>query len=187
MRVALIGKMRSGKSTIAELLEENLGYTRLSFGTRLKQFAHEVFDVEEGVKPRKLYQDFGQHCRQIDPDVWVKWVERDMGDNRLVVIDDLRQPNEYEWAKKNGFLLFHVKCSDEVRLMRMKNKGEDVDPKLLNHETEKHIDGYTYDYFLDGEVSPLESYQAIKWLKLFNDGMNGLVNEVEKYMNEDDE
>lgn len=186
MRVALIGKMRSGKSTIADLLVENLGYQKLSFGTRLKQFAHQVHDVNEGVKPRKLYQDFGQYNRLIDPDVWVKWVERDMGDNRLVVIDDLRQPNEYEWAKKNGFILFHVKCSDEVRLMRMKNKGEDVDPKLLNHETERHIDGYTYDYTLDGEISPLESYQAIKWLFLYNEEMNGLVNEIEKHLDEDD-
>lgn len=173
MRVALIGKMRSGKSTIADLLVENLDYTKLSFGTRLKQFAHEVFDVEEGVKPRKLYQDFGQYCRKIDNDVWVKWVERDMGDKQNVVIDDLRQPNEYEWAKKNGFILFHVRCSDGVRLMRMKDKGEDVSPGLLNHETERYIDGYTYDYVLNGEVSPLESYQAIKWLDLYSEKLKG--------------
>ena len=168
MRVALIGKMRSGKSTIADLLVENLDYTKLSFGTRLKQFAHEVFDVEEGVKPRKLYQDFGQYCRKIDNDVWVKWVERDMGDKQNVVIDDLRQPNEYEWAKKNGFILFKVDCSDEVRLIRMKDKGEDVSSELLNHETERYIDGYTYDYVLNGEISPLESYQAIKWLDVYS-------------------
>lgn len=168
MRVALIGKMRSGKSTIADLLVENLDYTKLSFGTRLKQFAHEVFDVEEGVKPRKLYQDFGQYCRKIDNDVWVKWVERDMGDNQNVVIDDLRQPNEYEWARKNGFILFKVDCPDEVRLIRMKDKGEDVSSELLNHETERYIDGYTYDYVLNGEISPLESYHAIKWLDAYS-------------------
>lgn len=174
LKVAFIGKMRSGKSTLASLFAKYLDLHKMSFGHRLKEYAHEVFQPEGDVKARELYQGFGQKMREIDPDVWVKQVERDIreGGYSKVVIDDLRQPNEYKWAKENGFVLIKVVTRDEVRKERMESKGEVVTDEILNHETEQHIDGYQCDYTVSGEADPLQVYLTIsKHLKFKSKGV----------------
>ncbi|MFE5278591.1 hypothetical protein ACFQ9F_30120, partial [Bacillus cereus] len=95
---------------------------------------HETFpDVGILSKPRALYQQFGQLMRQIDGDVWVKHVERKVEgivdyrsthDHHIgVVITDLRQPNEYEWARRNGFTIIRVTAPDDVRRQRAEQAG----------------------------------------------------------------
>ncbi|WP_214771194.1 AAA family ATPase [Exiguobacterium sp. s133] len=169
LRIVFIGKMRSGKSTLADLFAGYQDLHKMSFGHRLKEYAHEIFQPEGDVKARELYQGFGQKMREIDPDVWVKQVEKDIKENgyKRIVIDDLRQPNEYKWARENGFILVKVVTSDEVRKKRMESKGELVTDEILNHETEQHIDGYQCDYTVSGEIDPLTVYltmsKAIKF------------------------
>lgn len=169
LKIVFIGKMRSGKSTLASLFAKYQDLHRMSFGHRLKQYAHEVFQPEGDVKARELYQGFGQKMREIDSDVWVKQVEKDIRENgyKRIVIDDLRQPNEYKWARDNGFILVKVVTSDEVRKERMESLGETVTDEILNHETEQHIDGYRCDYTVSGEIDPMQVYltmsKAIKF------------------------
>src|SRR5690606_18048644 len=101
IKIGLTGKMRAGKDTVADYLVENYGFTRFAFGDALKRYVHEIFDVNPNEKPRDIYQRFGQYCRAIDGDVWVRKcfqsiAESDRG-NRVFrpVITDIRQPNEY--------------------------------------------------------------------------------------------
>src|SRR5690625_5036911 len=92
-RIAICGKLRSGKSLIAEHLVENQGFHRIAFGDALKYYADSIFPhfTEEIVapdeifggtrvigyrKPRALYQTFGQMMREIDPDIWLYHAER---------------------------------------------------------------------------------------------------------------
>src|SRR5699024_5800192 len=75
-------------------------------------------------KPRKLYQDFGQAMRQLDEDIWIRHVEQAIETDKTfpnykgVVIDDLRQPNEYDWARANGFTIIRVNADDGDRIYR---------------------------------------------------------------------
>jgi dephospho-CoA kinase len=170
-KIALTGKMRSGKDTVANHLYIKHGFSRIAFGTELKRIAHITFPwVSEFSKPRALYQQFGQLMREIDPDVWIKHAERavngaidfrvNTGAERVgVVVTDLRQPNEYEWARANGFTIIRVTAPDDVRIGRAINAGDDFCENDLEHETELSIDKFDVDFTVnnDGSVDDLKA------------------------------
>ena len=186
IKIALTGKMRSGKSTVAEMLWLDYDLTRRSFGGALKYYADKMFEgstaypieVEEYgepclfdgkrdtrvKKPRKLYQDFGQAMRQLDEDIWIRHVEQAIESDKLfpdykgVVIDDLRQPNEYEWAKAHGFTIIRVNAREDRRLKRAEQAGDSFSADDLAHDTEQHVDGFSVDYTIvnDGSLSDLK-------------------------------
>lgn len=177
IRIAITGKMRSGKTTAAKYLWTNYDFKILSFGEPIKRIADEYFkhlyepiyencpfsdngkSIAGYKKPRKLLQQIGQLFRQIDEDVWIKRAEQTMKyyeqyrDTRGIVIDDLRQPNEYEWARANGFVIIRINAPDSLRIERAKAAGDDFDINDLTHETERHIDGFAVDYEIDNAHS----------------------------------
>lgn len=185
IKIALTGKMRSGKSTIAEILWLEYDLTRRSFGGALKYYADKMFEGSEAYpieveeygepcpfdgkrktrtkKPRKLYQDFGQAMRQLDEDIWIRHVEQAIESDKLfpnykgVVIDDLRQPNEYDWARDSGFVVIRVEASEELRLRRAKRAGDSFSADDMAHDTEQHVDGFSVDYTIinDGDLGDL--------------------------------
>jgi dephospho-CoA kinase len=170
IKIALTGKIRSGKSTVSNHLYIRHSFSEIAFGDALKKNAHATFPwVYEWNKPRALYQQFGQLMRQIEPDVWIKHAERaingavdfnvNTGAERVgVVITDLRQPNEYEWCRNNGYTVIRVTAPDEDRLFRAKIAGDDFTEADLEHETESHIDGFAVDYEIvnDGTIDDLK-------------------------------
>lgn len=169
IKIALAGNMRSGKTTIAKYLSKEYQFDEYSFANALKNVANYLFDNSKVYpnsrsKPRKLYQDLGQKMRELDPDVWINVVEEhinSMIDATFVygvVIDDLRQPNEYEWARENGFTIIKVESPEYVRIDRMKASNDAFTPDLLNHDTEQHIDTFKYDYVIknNGSMKDLE-------------------------------
>lgn len=180
-RIALTGKLRSGKSTVAWHLIGNYDFERVSFGTALKSYADEIFDhLTETItqpcpfggeytvgkrKPRWLYQKFGQLMREIDPDVWIKHAEDTVKmyeryrDTRGIVIDDLRQPNEYEWCRDNGYIIIRINADDGVRVERASVLRDDFDVDNLNHETEQYVDTFDVDYeiYNNGSLGELKA------------------------------
>jgi dephospho-CoA kinase len=170
VKLALCGRLRSGKDTVGNHLYIRHSFNQVAFGDALKKNAHATFPwVSEFSKPRALYQQFGQLMRQIDPDVWIKHAERAVkgaidynvntdAEKVGVVISDLRQPNEYEWAKANGFTIIRITAPDEDRLFRAKLAGDDFNEADLEHETESHIDGFAVDYTIEnnGTVDDLK-------------------------------
>lgn len=171
VKIALCGKLRAGKDEVANHLYIKHGFNRIAFGDALKKEAHEVFPwISQGSKPRALYQQFGQLMREIDPDVWIKHAERAVKgtiDFRVstgaehigVVITDVRQQNEVDWCRANGFTLIRVTAPDEVRIARAIEAGDDFSVHDLAHETELAIDGFAVDYEIvnDGSVDDLKA------------------------------
>lgn len=159
LKLAFIGPMRSGKSEAARYLAETYDFERVSFGDHLRYCVETVWGVNEtGVKPRAQLQQLGQLARQFDPDVWVKPLAAKVfqltagNANRerqvSVVIDDLRQPNEYEWCKANGFTIVRVISTPDAQKQRIEALGEPYDPAHLAHETEQHH----LDFEVDGAI-----------------------------------
>jgi dephospho-CoA kinase len=108
--------------------------------------------------------------REIDPDVWIKHAERKVrgtidfrvntGADRIgIVITDLRQQNEYEWARANGFTIIRVTAPDEVRIARAIRAGDDFNENDLEHVTESAIDGFEVDAVIVNKGS-LEELQT---------------------------
>lgn len=141
--IAFTGKARSGKSYAATYLAINYGLSRVSFASTLKQAAYDLFiSVGYGSgdrKDRDLYNKFGQGMREIYSDVWIAHTARNcrMDLDRLsckgIVNDDLRQQNEYDWLRDNGFYIVRVEASDDVRRARAIAAGDgDVELTVTN-------------------------------------------------------
>lgn len=153
--IGLIGKMRAGKDTVAELLaQEYRGFfQRVAYGDALKEHYHAIFGYSEG-KDRKGYQTFGQDCRKIDLNIWMKHAAVTIDRIRIadpaanVVVTDVRQPNEAKQLREMGAFLIRVNARDEVRLERMRANGDNFTLADLDHETESHIDSFEVDYEL---------------------------------------
>ncbi len=142
-KVVLIGKMRSGKDTLADYLCKKHSFKRYAFGDALKYYYHAIFGKTD-TKPRQGYQIFGQTMRQHDPDVWVRKVFEKINAEKpnKAVITDCRQPNEYERAAKENFLIVRVDCDEATRIKRMERAGDVFTLDDLRHETETALDDY---------------------------------------------
>lgn len=166
INIALCGRFRSGKDAVGAYLTSKYGYTRFAFGDDLKRYYHELFGGGD-VKDREGYQWFGQTMRERDPDIWVRkcfdaitYVNEvdDLFDVPLrTVITDLRQPNEYERCRSEGYVIIRVSAPDAIRLVRAKAAGDAFDEKTLTHDTESHVDGFDVDYDVvnDGTLEAL--------------------------------
>lgn len=170
--IALAGKFRSGKDMVADYLVSRYWYEKFAFGNELKRYAHELFDVDLDAKPRELYQWFGQTMRERDPDIWVRKCfaliesEREfyrtfLEEKVRIVVTDVRQMNEYERCKAEGFILIRVNAADEIRLERAKSAGDQFDEETLNHTTEKYVDLFDVDYDIDNNGTPAELFSQL--------------------------
>lgn len=175
MKIALFGKIRSGKDTVGKMLIDEHGFKRFAFGDGIGAIIQEYFpEAWAGGKPRKHYQHIGQQFRVLNPTVWVKYMlhninrEADkkkqlweMGKEETpilnVVVTDGRQVDEAEVLKKEGFLIVRIVCPEEIRLKRMKDLGDLFKPEDLNHETELNVDKITPDVEIinDGTLEEL--------------------------------
>jgi dephospho-CoA kinase len=171
VKIALTGKMRSGKDTVANHLYIRHSFNRVAFGDALKRITHETFSwVSKFSKPRALYQNVGQLMREIDSEVWIKHAEMavqgaidfrvNTGAEQIgIVLTDVRQQNEVDWCRANGFTLIRVTAPDEDRIARAKIAGDDFIEADLEHETESHIDGFAVNAEIinDGTIDDLKA------------------------------
>jgi dephospho-CoA kinase len=150
-KIALMGRARVGKNHVATVITKMWGHEQLAFADKMKSSAAQLFPdkVTYKVKPRKLYQDYGQKMREIDPDVWVKHLHQKADQLPYVVITDLRQPNEHEYCRKMGYTIIRVVCDEEVRKGRILAAGEKYVPEEMHHETESHVDTLPADFVID--------------------------------------
>lgn len=172
MKIALTGKMRSGKDTVANyFLYNDEGWSnQIAFGDEIKSIAKLYFPemVAQG-KPREIYQSIGQHFRGIDNDVWVKALDKTMNFLMLAgednfVISDVRQMNEYEYLKANDFTVIKIEADDELRKERTIQAGDVFEPSHFYHETEIAVDSIPYDYLITNNDTLEALMQQIKFV-----------------------
>jgi len=169
--IALCGRLRSGKDTVAEYLAERYGYVRFAFGDEIKRFANELFPDESaaGRKPRELYQWFGQTMRQRDPDVWVRKCFDTIKYRHYFplatalsppVITDLRQPNEFARCRTEGFVIIRITRPEPARIAAA-SATDSFTAADLRHETEQHTDGFAVDYEIANDGTLAELYAKV--------------------------
>lgn len=181
IRIAITGKMRAGKDTVYLNLENEIqkalldlpegasyGVKQFAFGDSLKEKARAEYpsEFENGAKPRRILQEFGQSMRATKgQDVWVNFVDEKVKafENEREVsvsfITDVRQQNEFDYVRSNGYYTIKVVASDDTRISRMKELGDNFSLEDLSHETELNIDSYHVDYIIttDDESIPVQA------------------------------
>jgi len=160
LKVALCGKLRSGKDSVGRLFVAS-GFHRFAFGDKIKEVITVLFPGETlHSKRRRVMQGVGQSLRHYDADIWVNTVLREIeaqGCSRAdIIITDLRQPNEYRQMKADGYIFVRVAASEEIRIQRAIDKGDDFNIDDMHHETESHVEGFMVDYTISNDGTPEE-------------------------------
>ena len=163
--IALVGKMGSGKTTIANALAEYHGYKRISWadGVRYvaslaygpidynKQYQVRLPDNSMGtLTGRQILQRVGTDAlrNNVDLDFWIKTLF-----NRLAndpnggpwVVDDSRFDNEAMSARANGWLTVQVKVNEEARIERIHRLYPEADSSTIQHSSENSFSGTYID------------------------------------------
>jgi len=174
--ILVSGKLGSGKTTFANKLQAVLtqaGYytIKMAFADEVKRIAKEEFDWDgkKNQKGRRLLQVIGTEAgRAYDEDIWVKKLVKNLEKHisltppSVVIIDDWRFPNEYQYLVDQGYEVFTVRINPAVVDEKLANSPE------YNHVSEKALDGFVdYDMFIlnyyngddfDGPIAALRSY-----------------------------
>ena len=122
MKIAIYGQMCSGKTTVANIIQSlDERYLIFSFGKKIKDLAIELFNMEG--KDRSLLINIASKMREIDQDVWAKYIVQQTKDKQFCIIDDLRFQNELDILLKNDDWIYIVLHIDEKkrldRLMKL--------------------------------------------------------------------
>lgn len=147
LRIGVVGKMCSGKTTLsnhikAYVLEKyNIEMKSQTFAGKVYDIAYDLFDMKQ--KDRKLLQQIGSMMRQIDKDIWIKYVMKRAKGND-VMVEDCRYRNEFEALCEDGFLMIKINIDGEYQAERLKKTYPDTyEQHLANltHASEMDIDG----------------------------------------------
>lgn len=157
MRIAIVGKMRSGKDTVASLLVEK-GFTPLAFADGIAEIIQKYFpEAYENGKPRKHYQHIGQELRILNGNVWINYLDKLAIGLQDIIITDCRQKNEETYLRANDYMIIKVCTEDYIRIQRMLEAGDNFTPEVLEHDTEKQVDTVVADY----EISNNGTYEEL--------------------------
>ena len=124
MKIAISGPMCSGKSTIAKLIKKfNNEYEIYSFGNEIKNIAYELFNMKE--KNRSLLIKIANQMKEIDKDVWAKYVLKQTNNHNNCIIDDLRFQNELDLLENDDWYFIVLNMNIDERKKRIKSEYPD--------------------------------------------------------------
>jgi len=151
--IAFIGKFASGKTFFSDMLKQKLEEKgikayRVSIAQKIKDLAKDLFDMQ--IKDRRLLQLLGAKMREIDKDVWIKYLILNVKRNNLqpFIIDDVRFVNEYNLIKQSfpNFKVFKLVTDEEQRMnIYEKLYGRKPTNEEINDPTETDIDNISFD------------------------------------------
>ena len=151
MRIMFLGQQRAGKDTAADFLVQQHGFVKIPLAKPLYWVARFLFDMQE--KDRGLLIQLGKKLREVDEDVFIKWVLKQAEDYAHVVIPDVRFPNEYKKLREAGFIPVRIEAS---RYLRAQRPG--YNPEFEDHPTEHLLDDYYVEAVIKNEGDFTELY-----------------------------
>ena len=165
MKIALTGNICSGKSYLANLLAKKYNLEIYSFASKIKEIAVDLFKMEN--KDRKLLQNIADKMKEIDKDIWIKYVLADIGEKKNVIIDDLRFENELNYLRQNGFIIIRLKVPEEERVSRIKKLYPDNYKQHIEgskHNSELNVNNLNVDLEINSDLEALNNIEKF----LFN-------------------
>jgi hypothetical protein len=172
MIIGLSGYAQSGKDTVANILVEKHGYTRVAFADPIREMLYEMDPLipkgygagvinyrlqdlvdsygwdkvkTEHPEVRRLLQDLGGGGRKVFGDsFWIYQALSDVAPDDKVVVSDVRFKNEAQWVQEfNG------------QIWRIKRLGTDA---VNDHISESEMDGYPVNqiFINNGTLEDLE-------------------------------
>ena len=153
MKIAVFGKLRSGKSEVCKFIQEILKCDVLDFGDALKECLAIAYPNSKYVKDRNLLIGFGQHLRMFDNDIWVNALKHRIAsrNTKNIIVTGVRQSNEYDMLKCLGFVFVKVEAPERSRIDRSTKAGDKFNLENLNNITETELDDFKYDFLITND------------------------------------
>lgn len=153
--VLINGKARSGKDTVAKLLQKR--FERRGFTVSIRPNAQAVKDIASHIfnwneikdtKGRQLLLDITQAGYNYDPYFWESVNNKYMNHYDVYIIPDWRYKSTYNYFSLN----------DNVITINVSNENRESIGELSNHSSETGLDDFVFDYFVDnnGNLEDLE-------------------------------
>lgn len=148
IKLCLISPMGGGKDTMAKILIDEFGFTRMAYADELRRIANELYPQQMTEHPRETLQWLGATMRELDKDVWINRLDFKMkeysakyvlqyGIEPNIVITDCRYPNELEHLKSIGFTAVQILVPYWVLVRRNQHRKDRVfSLEQLEHESE---------------------------------------------------
>lgn len=174
MIIGLSGKAQAGKDTVAAILVEDYGFTRLAFADVIKAAVYVLDPIislsglrlqhlvdtngweaaKQFPEVRRLLQVFGSEVGRdlIDEQIWIELTMNGMKSNGNFVISDVRFRNEAEEIKYQGGQVW--------RITRAINSTIDF------HRSETELDSWNFDQYIpnNGSVEDLRNeVKEVMW------------------------
>lgn len=166
-RIAVSGKMASGKTTLVNrLIENEPRFVKVSFAEPIYKLAREYFGMVD--KDRNLLIHIGESFRAKDSEVWIRAFLRRVdaleAQGNFVIVDDLRMLSEHTALRKAGFKLVRLNVSRPEQVRRLQDKYPTTFETHMDksmHETECALD-HVYDWDVYGsENADIESIYSV--------------------------
>lgn len=133
MKIAIHGPMCSGKSTIAKIIQDyDDEYNIYSFGGKIKEIAKDLFEMNG--KDRTLLISIAEKMREIDEDIWAKYIIKQTQNKTKCIIDDLRFQNELNYL--SDWIIISLITPENIRIDRIKQIYTNHEDHIKNM---KHI------------------------------------------------
>lgn len=174
MIIGLSGKAQAGKDTVAAILVEDYGFTRLAFADVIKAAVYVLDPIislsglrlqhlvdtngweaaKQFPEVRRLLQVFGSEVGRdlIDDQIWIELTMNGIKSNGNFVISDVRFRNEAEEIKYQGGQVW--------RITRAINSTIDF------HRSETELDSWNFDQYIpnNGSVEDLRNeVKEVMW------------------------
>lgn len=163
MKIAITGKMCSGKSTIANMIQQlDNEYNTYSYGQKIKDIAVELFNMKN--KDRSLLINIATKLKEIDADVWANYINKQTQNKNKCIIDDLRFQNELDTLDSTWYIIkldipYNIQ-KDRIKKLYPNNYEDHF--RNMRHDSEKcNLDLSKRNVILNIDTSK-ESYQEIR-------------------------
>ena len=167
MKIAITGKMCSGKSFIANMIcQLDNSYNVYSYGQKIKEIAIDLFNMK--TKNRSLIIGIAEDMKKKDPDVWANYIMKKIQYKNNIVIDDLRFQNELDLLSSD-WIIIRINITNIEQRRRLNNLYSDnVEDhlKYIEDISEKNNLDFNKKYRILDIDSEKETYEQIR-LKLF--------------------
>jgi dephospho-CoA kinase len=174
MIIGLSGYAQVGKDTVAQILVEEYGYSRIGFADIIRnacyrlnpivtleglRLAHVVdlegWDIAKQLpEVRRILQVMGTEVGRdlIDPQIWVELTLHNTSKKDKIVIPDVRFKNEAEEIKWRGGQIWRVSRIDK-------------DSPVNLHRSETEMDSWSFDHYVanNGTIEDLQDEVARVW------------------------
>jgi hypothetical protein len=165
MIIGLTGYAQSGKDTVASILVEQYGFTRVAFADKIREFLYETgpdylrYLVDEvgwekakqNKTVREMLQNTGVGARKVfGEDFWIYEALKNVESTKNYVITDVRFINEAVWIRETY----------DGLLWRIRRTGVTA---VNSHVSESQMNGYSVDqtFLNNGTIEDLsESIKA---------------------------